>query len=356
MENMFGKNLDNTMSKFVETQEKLIKGIDTLMNVNYSGSDATPKELVFSQDKMKLFHYVPKVKDPNKVPLLIVYALVNKQYMMDLQHDKSLIRNLLEGGQDIYIIDWGYPTQEDRYITLEDYIEGYIDECVEYIKKAHNIEKINILGVCQGGTFSLIYSALHPDKIKNIVSLVTPLDFSTDDGLLFKWGKHLNIDKVVDAYGVVPGDFMNFGFVMLKPYDLMIDKYISVIDDLDDPEKIANFLRMEKWIFDSPAQVGEALRQFIKDMYHDNKLYKGEFELGGKKVDLKNITAPILVILGQKDNQVPPAATRPIIEAVGSKDKELVEYPTGHIGIFVSGRSQKEVGPKINDFLNARVK
>ena len=348
------KTYEDRMKKAIDVQIKMLKGFETLLDVDYSGSDATEKELVFSQDKMKLYHYKPLKKDPNKYPLLIVYALVNKQYMMDLQEDRSLIRNMLEGGQDIYIIDWGYPTQEDRYLTLDDYINGYLNDCVDVIRKAHKLDKINLLGVCQGGTFSLIYTALNQNKVKNLVSLVTPVDFSTNDGLLFKWGKYLNMDKIVQAYGNVPGDFMNSGFLMLKPYDLMVDKYLNVIDDLDDPKKAANFLRMEKWIFDSPDQAGEAVREFVDHFYHKNELAKGTFELAGEKVDLKQITCPVLAILGKKDNQVPPNATRPLMDLIGSKDKALHEFETGHIGIFVSGRSQREVGPTINEFLNKR--
>ncbi len=344
----------DAVNGYFENQEKILKGLKTLINVDYSGSDETPKELVYSEDKMKLYHYKPEVKTPNKVPILIVYALVNKQYMMDLQEDRSLIRNLLKGGQDIYIIDWGYPTQEDQYLTMDDYINGYINNCVDFILKEKGIPKLNLLGVCQGGTFSLIYTALNQKKVKNLVTLVTPLDFSTNDGLLFKWGKDLNLRKAAKAFGVVPGDFMNMGFIMLKPYDLAIDKYLNVIPDMDDPQKMANFLRMEQWIFDSPGQAGATLAEFTEEMYHKNALYKGEFELAGEKVDLKKITCPVLVVLGKKDNQVPPAATRPIMDAVGSKDKEMAEFDTGHIGIFVSGRSQREVAPKINDFLNKR--
>lgn len=342
------------MYDYLDAQEKILSGLTNLMDVDYSGSDSTEKELVFEMDKMKLYHYKPRVAKPNKYPMLIVYALVNKQYMMDLQEDKSLIRNLLDGGQDLYIIDWGYPTQEDQYLTMGDYINGYINTCVDIILERHKLKQINLLGVCQGGTFSLIYTALNQEKIKNLVTLVTPLDFSTDDGLLFKWGKYLDVGKAAEAYRVIPGDFMNMGFLMLKPFDLAVDKYLNIIPILDDPLKLSNFLRMEKWIFDSPAQVGATIKEFTEEMYHKNSLYKGEYELEGERVDLKNITCPVLVILGQKDNQVPPAATRPIIEAVGSTDKELAEFNTGHIGIFVSGRSQREVAPKINDFLNER--
>lgn len=356
MENLETKTVEDIWQRSMYMRSKMLNGLEVLMNVDISGSNATEKELIYERDKMKLYHYTPRVEKTNKYPALIVYALVNKQYMMDLQEDKSLIRNMLDGGQDVYIIDWGYPTADDRYMTMGDYINGYIDRCVDIVAKRHNVPKINLLGVCQGGTFSLIYTALHQSKIKNLVTLVTPVDFSTNDGLLFKWGKYLDMDKIVEANGNVSGDFMNSGFLLLKPYELMVDKYVNLIDDLDDPAKISNFLRMEKWIFDSPDQVGATIQEFIKNMYHENKLAKGTYTLEDEPVDLKKITCPTLVILGKKDNQVPPAATRPIIDLIGSKDKELAEFDTGHIGIFVSRRSQKEVAPKINEFLNQRAR
>lgn len=354
MENFFGIEYDKSIADSFDAFDKLLKGIDTLMNVDYSGSDQTPKDLIYHQDKMKLFHYRPLVEEEkvNKIPTLIIYALVNKQYMMDLNQDRSLIKDLLEGGQDLYIIDWGYPTADDRYIGLDDYIDGYINDCVDIIRQRHDLKKINLMGICQGGTFSYIYTALNQNKVNSLVSLVTPVDFSTDDGLLFKWGKYLNPHNMVDAFGNIPGEFMNAGFVFLKPVDLMLDKYIGVIDSLDDENKLANFLRMEKWIFDSPDQAARAYEEFIDAMYHKNALIKGEFELGGRFVDLKEISCPLLAILGEKDNQVPPAATRPIMDAVSSNDKELVEVSTGHIGIFVSRKSSNIVAPKINEFLS----
>ena len=113
---------------------------------------------------------------------------------------------------------------------------------------------------------------------------------------------------------------------------------------------------LEQWIFDSPDQAGEAYREFQNEMYHKNNLVKGEFYLEGERVDLKNVTCPVLAMLGTKDNQVPPSATRPIPDVIGSKDCELVEINTGHIGLFVSGRSQREVSPKIIEFLTKRDK
>ena len=357
MENMFGMKPESALQKMIGSQEKMLHGIETLMHIDYEKDMAsTPKELVFEQDKMKLYHYVPKAKKLNKTPLLVVYALVNKQYMMDIQPGKSVIEKLLEGGQDVYIIDWGYPTAEDRYLTMEDYINGYIDECVDIIRERNKVEKVNLLGICQGGVFSFIYTALHQEKVKNLVSMVTPMDFHCHDITLFKWGSDLNPKKMVQAFGNVPGEFMNAGFVLLKPFDLLVDKYVGILDIMDDEEALGNFLRMEHWIFDSPDQAGACFEQFTQNMFVENNLYKGKFYLGGELVDLKKVTCPTIVLLGTKDNQVPPNSTRVIPDVIGSKDVELHEIETGHIGLFVGGRSQREVAPKINEFLTKRDK
>ncbi|NLZ16911.1 MAG: class III poly(R)-hydroxyalkanoic acid synthase subunit PhaC [Desulfobulbaceae bacterium] len=356
MENKWNMGLEPMLEEMAQMQEKMIKGAEVLMNINFEGSDQTEKSLVYQEDKMRLYHYKATVKKPCKIPALIVYALVNRHYMMDIDQEKSFIKKLLDSGLDLYLIDWGYPTAEDRYLTLEDYINGYIDNAIDYIRKEHKLEKVNLIGVCQGGTFSTIYAALHPDKIKNLVTMVTPVDFGVEDGLLIKWSKAMNVDNIVDTYGVVPGSFMNYGFLLLKPYGLMIDKYIGVIDKLDDPDSMANFLRMEKWIFDSPAQAGEAFRRFLKECYQENKLIKGELIIGNSKVNLKNITMPLLNMLALYDHLVPPSATRPLNDAVGSEDKELMEYPVGHIGMYVSSRAQKEVAPKLSSWLQERSK
>jgi polyhydroxyalkanoate synthase len=341
------------LKEFSKTTEQLIKGYEVLQTVGEIDVATAEKELVWQEDKVRLFHYKnDKVTCP--VPMVISYALVNRFDMMDLQPDRSLIRKLLSLGMDIYVIDWGYPTRTDRYISLNDYINGYIDGSVDYVRQAHKIDKVNLLGVCQGGTFALIYSAMNPKKVRNLVTLVTPVDFSVEDGLLFKWSKHLDIDKIVDSHGgLVPGDFLNTAFDMLKPM-AKFKKNQSIPDLFDDKAKLMNFLRMEQWVADSPAQAGECFRQFIKDLYQENKLMKGELVLGGKKVNLKAVTMPILTIYAAEDHLVPPSATKPLNDLVGSTDKTLYEFPGGHIGVFVGARSQKELGPTIVKWYSER--
>lgn len=347
------------MDQMVSMQDNIMKGTEILLNLKPedAASDMTEKEEVFSIGKMRLFHYKPLVpaRQRNKTPLLISYALVNRQYMMDLQPDRSVIKNFLEGGLDVYVIDWGYPTAEDMYLTLDDYINWYMDECVNYIIKESGKKQINLLGVCQGGTFATMYSALHADKIKNLVTMVVPIDFSGNEGLLFRWSKYMNIDSLIDAYdGVVPGDVMNVAYLLLKPLDTTMTKYVGMVDKMSDPEYMKNFLRMEKWVFDSPNQVGATLSQFVKDLYQENKLIKGELKLGENTVDLKNITMPLLCVCAEYDHLVPLSASEPLMGAVGSKDKEFVAIKTGHIGMYVSSNSQKTVAPKIIEWLKER--
>lgn len=344
----------NIIKEMGEMNAKLLKGAGTLTDVDQIDVGTAPRELVYEEDKLKLYRYRSEGKTTSKVPVLIVYALVNRPYMLDLQPDRSIIRNLLQHGVDLYIIDWGYPTKEDMYLTLDDYINGYIDNCVDFIKEAAETEKVNLMGICQGGTFSTIYAALHPEKVNNLVTLVTPIDFSTNDGLLFNWAKNINIDSLVDTYRVIPGDFLNSGFLMLMPFTLNIRKYVDMLDVLEDKEKLMNFLRMEKWIFDSPGQAGECMRQFIKDCYQGNKLVKGELKIGEKTVNLKNVTMPLLNIFATADHLVPPSSTKPLNDLVGSNDKTLYEFKGGHIGVFVGSKSQKELAPAIAKWLHER--
>ena len=353
---MFAIDVQKNAEEFFRTQKNLLKGADTLLSISQEDVDvaSTPKELVYEEDKMKLYHYKPVNKETSAVPTVIVYALVNRQYMMDIHEENSVIRNWLELGLDVYIIDWGYPDKSDKYVTMEDYIDVYMNNAIDVIRKRNNVDKINLLGVCQGGTFGAIYTALYPEKIRNLVTMVSPIDFSKVDGLLFHWSKFMDVDKLVDSYGVIPGDFMNFGFLMLKPFQLNIDKYVGLLDNIDDPEVVKDFLRMEKWIFDSPAQAGEAFRKFIKDLYQENKLIKNEFELGGRKVDLKNINMPVLNVFAENDHLVPPSTSKPLNDAISSIDKDTLSVRGGHIGIYVGSKSQKEVAPGVAEWLNKR--
>jgi len=339
------------LENMVQTQKRILNGFEALTSQLETSVGATENEEVHRVDRVRLIHYKPSVAKPFKTPLLITYALVNRPYMMDLQDDRSVVKKLLEYGLDIYLIDWGYPRRGDKFLTLEDYIDGYMDEMVDFLRKRHGVDAVNLLGVCQGGTFSAIYTSLHQEKVRNLVTMVAPFDFHTRDGLLNIWARALPPEFMSEVMGNIPGDFMNMGFLLLNPARLMVDKYKGFFDHMDDPAFVTNFIRMERWIFDSPDQAGKAWTQFMRNTYIENNLVKGKMKVGDHTINLKNVTCPILNVFASKDHLVPPACSRPLGDLVSSKDVETEEFPTGHIGIFTSGRSQKEYAPRIGSWL-----
>ncbi|MDX1345970.1 MAG: alpha/beta fold hydrolase, partial [Sedimenticolaceae bacterium] len=217
----FNLRPDQVAEELVEFNEKLVNGLQNMLEVGEISEGVTEREAVFRDDKLTLYRYkAPEGVRQNKVPMLIVYALVNRPYMTDLQENRSMIKGLLENGQDVYLIDWGYPDRSDRFLTLDDYINGYIDSCVDYISARHGLDSINLLGICQGGTFSLCYSAMHPEKVNALVTMVTPVDFKTPDNMLSHWVQQVDIDLLVDTLGNVSGEMLNWTFLNLKPYHL----------------------------------------------------------------------------------------------------------------------------------------
>ena len=295
-------------------------------------------------------------QDPGspRIPLLICYALVNRPYMLDLQEDRSLIRGLLRRGVDVYLIDWGTPDGADRYLELDDYINRYLHHCVAHVAAAHGTESVNLLGVCQGGTFSLCYAALHPQRIRNLVTMVTPVDFKTGDNLLSKWVQGVDVDALVRVSGNISGELLNTTFLSLMPFRLMSQKYAGIADIARDPVQLRNFLRMEKWIFDSPDQAGEAFRQFITWFYRENRLIADTLSIGSRPVHLRNITMPVLNVYATQDHLVPPAASTILKELVGTTDYTPYAFNGGHIGIYVSGRAQQDLPAAISDWLKSR--
>jgi len=354
--NPFSLSPDRVLEEAVTFNKRLASGFETLSGLGDVEPGSCEKDAVYSEDKLVLYRYRP-LREDNRigVPLLITYALVNRPYVVDLQPDRSLVRAMLESGLDVYLIDWGYPDGADRFLGLDDYINGYLKRCVDHVRAAHELDAINLLGICQGGTFSMCFAALYPERVRNLITMVAPVDFQTPDNLLSHWTQDMDVDLLVDTLGNIPGEMLNWTYLSLKPFRLTGQKYLGLVDILEDRKQTENFLRMEKWIFDSPDQAGEAFREFTRDFYQKNLLMKGGLEIGGKKVDLSKITMPVLNIYATEDHLVPPDASRPLEKLVGTEDYTAVEFKGGHIGIYVSSRAQRQVPPAIHDWIAARV-
>jgi polyhydroxyalkanoate synthase len=265
---------------------KLTKGISNLTKMTDDDIDigSTPKDVIFEQDGIEVYHYHALVEQAKimKTPLLIVPPLINGYEVADLQPDRSLVRNLLNQGIDVYLNNWGYPRQVDKYRTIDDYINGYLDDTVDFIRQHHGVDKIALLGICQGGAMSTTYATLNPDKISHLVLTVTPIDFDAykanhkpHEGLMFTMGAEADVEQMVAVHGNVPATVLNESFMMASPFILNYGKYADVIDILDDRQAVQNFLRMEKWLFGGPDAGGQMFKEFVRDFLKGNKLVKG---------------------------------------------------------------------------------
>ena len=335
-------------------QQKLGAALQTVRDVGDFDYGATTKQEVWRDGKVVLYRFIGEKAPTATVPLLIAYALVNRPYMVDLQANRSIVKGLLERGEDVYILDWGYPDRSDRFLTLEDYIERFLGGAVDHLRRSSGLDAINLLGICQGGTFALSYAALHPERVRNLITMVTPVDFHTGDNMLAHWTRDLDVDLFVDTLGNVPADMMNACYLTLKPWRLLVQKYVGVVDILDDAAALEDFLRMEKWIFDSPDQAGEAFRQYIKQFYQGNGFVKGGIVIGERDVHLGLVEMPVLNIFAEQDHLVPPDASRALRGLVGTQDYSELSFRGGHIGIYVSGRAQTQVPSAIHDWLAQR--
>lgn len=351
---MFGLDPDRLAAELAAHRGKLAAGVNALAATADLRTGATPKDAVYREDKLVLYRYRPQVAQPVAVPVLIVYALVNRPYVIDLQDDRSTVRGLLDRGMDVYLIDWGYPDITDRYLELDDYIHHYLHRCVTHICNAHQLTAVNLLGICQGGTFSVCYAALHPERVRNLVTMVTPIDFHTPGDRLAQWAQALDVDLAVNTLGTIPGAWLSAALMALSPFRQWGQKYVHAVDRFDDASALRHFLRMERWIFDSPDQAGAAYRQFITWMYQENRLVRGRLRLGGKPVRLAALTMPIFNLYATADHLVPPPASIALGRHVGSADYREFAFPAGHVGMYVSAGAQAIIPPMIAAWITAR--
>ena len=335
-------------------REKLNGALHALANAKQVAPGCTPRDAVYSEDKITLYRYKAGEAFASGPAILICYALINRPSMMDLQEDRSLIRSLLNQDLDVFLIEWGSPDGSDRYLDLNDYVNRYLHHCVQAVLRIRGETQVNLVGVCQGGTLSLCYTALHPQNVKNLITMVTPVNFHTPNDLIGKWVRYVDVDTLVDKFGNVSGETLNGVFLSLLPFRLNSQKYVDFLDIADDPAQVENFLRMEQWIFDSPDNPGEMFRQFSNWFYKENRLKSGTLTIGGHSVDLKQVTMPLLNIYATQDHIVPPAASTCLQELVGSRDYTTHAVPSGHIGVYVSSKS-KGLPTTIASWLGSRV-
>jgi len=317
---------------------------------------ATPSEVIYEEDRLKVLHYTGGAPIRFRTPLVFVFALVNRPYILDLKPDKSVISHFVNAGFDTYLIDWGVPADSDSHLTLDDYINGYMVNVIDHLCERSGEEKVDILGYCMGGTMSAMFTALHQRMVKNLILLAAGIDFTTRQGLLNLWSDAsvFDVDRFVDAFGNAPAAFLQSSFLMLKPVENLIEKPINFFERLEDEQYIEDFFAMETWLNDNIPVPGEVFREFVKYLYQQNRLVNGTMPVGKHIVNLKDITCPVLNLMAQRDDLVPCAQSAPFNDLVSSTDRKRIEFQAGHIGLAVSSRAHRELWPLVVQWLAQR--
>lgn len=336
------------------TIQRSIKGLEYIASPD-PAVGLTPKDVIHSRGTLKLYHYRPMADEVYRVPVMLIMSLVSKPYILDLTPGQSLVEFLLKRGFDVYMIDWGVPRPEDKRLRLEDYVLDFMPECIRIALDDAGEEELSLVGYCMGGLLSLLYAALHPDgPVKNLACFTTPFNYE-GMGLMGQWTnpKYFDVDRIVDTLGNVPPELMYASFDALRPVSKIVGQ-VRLWDNMWNDEFTKSYRMFDRWAADQIPFPGECFRQTTKELQWGNKLYKGELELGGRKVDVKNIKVPFLHVVAEHDHIVPYEAAKDLVPAVGSTDKKELMLKGGHVSLVAGGNAMYRLWPQLESWLAER--
>jgi polyhydroxyalkanoate synthase len=331
-----------------------------LKGIEYLGSPvpvvgATPKTLLLRRGTLGLYHYKPQQREIYRTPILLVMATTNKAYIFDLAPGQSLVEYLLQRGYDVYVMDWNAPTAAERGLRIEDYVQGFIPDCIARVQQHSGEDDLTLVGYCFGGVLSLLYSALHDGSgLRNLVCFTTPLDFS--QMTLFHTmadARRFDVDKLCDKLDVVPSELIIAGFDALRPAGRIAGQ-VRLWDNLWNDDYVKGYRMMERWGAETLPLASEYFRQIVKQLMQGNALHQGTLQIGGSTVDLKRIKLPLLHVIAQHDHIVPPACAQPLMRSVRSRDKQELMLPGGHVSLVAGANAVKRMWPALDRWLEGR--
>lgn len=358
----FSKSLSALVGSFAEFalvghHDKLYRHLETMIG-HYDNMlepirdtiNRTPSEIIPMSGTFEVHHYKTDSPQKFKTPILIVGSLINRHYILDLLPETSIIRYFQQLGFDVYATDWRMPTIKDEDMQLASYAHDYLENAVDKVEEVTGSRNVTLFGYCWGGILSLIYSAMHPKNVKNLILHATPADFGKTPTVLESWIKDLDVKKFVNTFGNIPSSFLNIAFILRNPLEASL-KYQFYFSQPRSIKEIKQFFAVESWLYDSVPIIGKTFEKIIDDIYKKNLLIQNKMIVGGNLVDLKNITVPVLNIVGTNDDLVSAESSRTIIDVVASTDKQTIEFPTGHVGLCISKTAHKKLWPDVGKWL-----
>mgnify|MGYP000114245992 CR=1 FL=1 len=288
-------------------------------------------------------------------PILLVYAVINRPSILDLQPDRSVVRQFLARGFDVYLLDWGEPSRLDAALGFEDYVTRYLADAVATVRERTGHQAIHLFGYCTGATLATMYAALSPETVRTLAFLAPLLSFDTAEGIFARWGTadRISPDLVSGTFGNAPGEFLAAEFAMQDPVEYSLGRYLRLATRLDDRAYVRRTGRRLRWGFETVDVPGRLYEQFL-DLYLEDSLMAGDLQLGGERVDLDALEMPILDVLATGDRFVPAAASLPFLERVPSEDTTAIQVPTDHVGLSISALAHESLWPMVCDWYDRR--
>jgi len=316
----------------------------------------TPFDVVYEGGKVRLRHYAPAAR-LHKTPILFVYALIKRPYILDLQPDKSVVRNLLKQGFEIYLIDWLPPTKADVELGFDGYVNEEMANAVRAVQIRENGEQVHLVGYCFGALLALLYTAFHQQNVKNLVTVTIPFDLSVRElpiSNLVDSMSEVTVDLITKVYGNCPAWMVNANFLSMAPVHHALDKFVGLYRNAERDGYAAMFDKFERWMMSDVPLAGRTFRELVLELSKRNALVKGAFKLGGETVDLKRVTCPLLNVVAEKDDVVHPDSSIGLPQFVGSTDRRNLTFPVGHLGAVVSAGAMTKLWPEVGGWLAAR--
>lgn len=343
-----------------QIHQRVVKGAQAIMASYNVPVGLTPKEVVWRLNKAKLYHYIPTrpPEERHPVPLLLVYALINKPFIFDLAPGRSFVEFMVSEGFDVYLLDWGVPGPEDRKTLFDDYVSQYLPRAVRKMQSVSGAGEFSMLGYCLGATLAVVYAAAYPEApLRNLILLTAPIDFSNaPEGSMAVWLSEgrLDVDKLVDTLGNVPGELIRYWAKMLKPVENFVGSYVNLLKMLEDEGAVRGWQAINRWVEDVIPFSGEAFRQFVKVYLRGNRLIRGEHAIEGRPVNLGNIRAALLNVVARFDHLVAQSQSESIMRLVSSADTTMKLIPSTHVGIMASASARYKLWPDLAAWLSQR--
>lgn len=343
-------------------------------------AEQTPFEVIYSNDLVKLRHYLPISQDEimvdgipmavnkntHKVPLVIVPPLAVNMLIYDLFPERSLVNYFVAQGFEVYLIDWGTPTRKHTHYNLNTYVSEFMPEFLAKVREHSGQKQLSLHGWSMGGIFTLCYAALtHDTDIRNLVILGTPIN-SHASGAVGKvyqaierraqWVRKntgFRIHNLNPQWLHTPGWANVVGFKMTNPVGSLMG-YWELVVKLADRQFVVNHATTSAFLDKMVAYPGGIVQDMMVRIWIDNELAKGYMQLGKNEIRLADIQCALWAGAGKSDNMVTQAAVETLMSHVSSTDKEFVVVAGGHMGILSGSKAPSDVWPKVADWLAAR--